>query len=198
MGEVKIPKKLEGRFEAIIERAWALPDNNWETFWDDIINAMENRLTVLEETSAKEVESQDLKVLLIDDREPISFAEIVAKNCPIPIDIKRLKTGDYLCEDVIVERKEAADFAASIKDKRLFNQLERLKEFKHPFILISGNFNDLQSKINRHSLMGAIAYLASQNISIIKIDSHEDLAYLILKIFEKFGKLKMQNGAFKV
>ena len=57
MGEVKIPKNLAGRFEAIIERAWALPDNNWETFWDDIINAMENRLTVLEETSTKEVEN---------------------------------------------------------------------------------------------------------------------------------------------
>ena len=55
MGEVKIPKKLEGRFEAIIERAWALANVNWETFWDDIINAMENRLTVLE--SAKEGET---------------------------------------------------------------------------------------------------------------------------------------------
>ena len=55
MGEVKIPKNLAGRFEAIIERAWALPDNNWKTFWDDIINAMENRLTVLE--SVKEGEN---------------------------------------------------------------------------------------------------------------------------------------------
>mgnify|MGYP001566356469 FL=1 len=55
MGEVKVPKNLAGRFEAIIERAWALPNANWETFWDDIIEAMENRLTVLE--SAKEEET---------------------------------------------------------------------------------------------------------------------------------------------
>ena len=140
-----------------------------------------------------------MKVLLIDDREPISFAEIIAKNCPIPIDIQRLKTGDYLCDgEVIIERKTINDFAASLKDKRLFNQLERLRDFKHPFILISGQMSDLKSKINPHSILGAMAYLASQGITIIKIDSYEDLAYLILKIFEKFGKLEMQNGAFKV
>ena len=57
MGEVKIPKNLAGRFEAIIERAWSLPNGNWETFWDDIINAMESRLTVLEEISTKETEN---------------------------------------------------------------------------------------------------------------------------------------------
>ena len=57
MGEVKVPKELAGRFEAIIERAWVLPDNNWETFWDDIINAMESRLKILEAISAKEGEN---------------------------------------------------------------------------------------------------------------------------------------------
>ena len=139
-----------------------------------------------------------MKVLLIDDREPPSFAEIIAKNCPIPIDLKRLKTGDYVCEDVAIERKTINDFAASLKDKRLFNQLERLRDFEHPFILISGQMSDLKSKINPHSILGAMAYLASQGITIIKIDSYEDLAHLILKLMEKFGKLKMQNGAFKI
>ena len=139
-----------------------------------------------------------MKVLLIDDREPISFAEIVAKNCPIPIDIQRLKIADYVCEDVFIERKEINDFAASIKDKRLWNQLKKLTTVPHPFILISGTKNDLKSKINPHSLLGAMAYLASCNVTIIKVDDAEDLAYLILKLMEKFGKLKMQNGAFKV
>lgn len=139
-----------------------------------------------------------MKILLIDDREPPSFAEIVAKNCPIPIDLKRLKTGDYVCEDVAIERKTINDFAASFKGHRLFTQAERLKTFEHPFILVSGQMADLYSRVNPHSILGAIAYLASQGITIIKVDSYEDLAYLILKIFEKFGKLKMQNGAFKI
>ena len=149
---------------------------------------------------AKQVQSHlpaKTKVLLIDCREPPSFAEIVAKNCPIPIDIQQLKTGDYVCEDVAIERKTIEDFASSLKDRRLFKQFERLQNFEHPFILISGQMSDLKSKINPHSILGAIAYLASKNITIVKVDSYEDLAYLILKIFEKHGKLQLKNGAFK-
>ncbi len=137
------------------------------------------------------------KVLLIDDREPISFAEILAENCPIPIDIQRLKVADYVVEDVFIERKEINDFAASLRDKRMWTQLEKLTKVPHAFILISGSKATLNSRINPHSILGAMAYLASKGVTIIKVDDASDLAYLILKIFEKFGKFKMQNGSFK-
>lgn len=136
------------------------------------------------------------KILYIDDREPLRFAELVAQNCSIPIEFKRLKTGDYIIDDVGIERKAINDFASSMisKKKRLWNQFDRMKkEFHHPFILISGTMSDLQSQVKPHSILGAIAYLACNGITVIKVDTDEDLAYLILKIFEKYGKLRMPS-----
>jgi ERCC4-type nuclease len=136
------------------------------------------------------------KVLVIDDREPLDFAEQLAMHCTIPIDIRRLKTGDYVIDDVAIERKLINDFAASIIDKRLKNQAIRLKkEFKYPYILIQGGLPEVDSEINPHSLLGAMAkLLVYYQIPTLKIDSEDDLAYLILKIFENHNKLRLTNG----
>jgi ERCC4-type nuclease len=136
-------------------------------------------------------------MLIIDDREPLDFAEALAKNCTIPIDFQHLKTGDYVCEDVVIERKTWPDFASSLVDRRMFKQFDRLTKCPHPYILISGTKKDLQSKINPHSMLGAMAYLAAHGVTIIKLDSLEELAYLMLKIFEQHGKLRLANGSFK-
>lgn len=53
---------------------------------------------------------------------------------------KEMPVGDYVCRDLYIERKEVADFFASIKDKRIFNQVVKLSQVaKHVFILVSGN-----------------------------------------------------------
>jgi ERCC4-type nuclease len=137
-------------------------------------------------------------MLLVDDREPLRIVEMIAQNCSIPIDFRRLKTGDYISDDmeVGIERKQIKDFASSLisKKKRLWKQFDRLKkEFKHPFILISGKLSDLDMNVSNHAILGAIAYLATNGITVVKVDSDEDLAYLILKVFERYGKLKMPN-----
>ncbi len=136
--------------------------------------------------------------LFIDNREPLAVIEMVAENCTIPIDIRRLKTGDYVSSDfeVAIERKQISDFASSLisKKKRLWTQFDRLKkEFKHPYILISGKMSDLNSNVSNHSILGAIAYLASNGITVVKVDSDQDLAYLILKLMERHGKLHMPS-----
>jgi len=146
------------------------------------------------------------KVLLIDDREPLKFAELVAENCPIPIEFRRLKTGDYVCEDVAIERKRIDDFVASMisKKKRLWKQYDRLKkEFAFPYILISGNTQDVWSNVSDHAVMGGLASLAcpkfkgnvlvSRPITVIKVDTDEQLAYLILKVMERHNKLKLKD-----
>jgi ERCC4-type nuclease len=135
-------------------------------------------------------------MLLVDDREPLKFIELIADNCTIPIDIRRLKTADYVIDDIGIERKRIQDFVSSMisKKKRLWNQFDRLKkEFKHPYILISGKITDLDCNVSNHAILGAIAYLATHGVTVCKVDSDSDLAYLILKIFERYGKLNMPS-----
>ena len=111
------------------------------------------------------------------------------------MEIKRLKTGDYVCDDVYIERKTIDDFASSLmgKRKRLFKQFDRLLKCKYRFIVISGRIKDLKSKVHQHSIIGAIAWLAAHGVTVITVDTNEELAYLILKILEHHGKLKTKK-----
>src|SRR3712207_8568162 len=50
---------------------------------------------------------------------------------------EQLPVGDYVLSDrVVVERKTGADLAASIKDRRLFEQIERLGEAYPAVVLV--------------------------------------------------------------
>jgi ERCC4-type nuclease len=129
---------------------------------------------------------------------------LVVANCPIPVEFKCMKTGDYQIDDVLIERKKIGDFANSIisKKKRMWKQAERLKKFKHPYILISGKLSEVQNDVTEHAMLGAMAALACPKfdkdgvmieppITVLWVGSSKQLAYLILKIFEKHGKLRL-------
>ena len=136
------------------------------------------------------------KILYVDDREPPSVGEILAQNCTIPIIYKRLDTADFVCEDVYVERKTINDFAISIMDKRLFEQVERLTQLPNSYLLISGLLKDMTVNIYPHAILGAIAKIASKGVTVVQVEDEEKLFYLLLKIFEHHGKLKL-NKTFK-
>ncbi len=125
------------------------------------------------------------------------YAEILAEHINIPIEIHRLKTGDFLISDnsVIIERKTIFDFAASIIDGRIFTQFDRLKKYPHAYIVITGSKKELEEKseINYHSMLATEAYLAVNGVSVIHEEDLDDAAYLIGKIFEKSAKLQWMN-----
>jgi ERCC4-type nuclease len=102
-----------------------------------------------------------------------------------------LETGDFLCGDVVIERKTINDLAASIIDKRLFTQTERMRNnFKYHYVLINGRLQNIEININRHAVLGAVGKVASLGSRIIWVDlEQDDLVYLILKLFEWHGKL---------
>lgn len=130
-------------------------------------------------------------ILYIDSREPVELQKFLAERCTIPIVRKQLKTGDYVCDDdIFIERKTAEDFARSIIDKRLFKQYRRLIKKKNVYLLISGDFDNIRSKIHKHSLWGARAYIAAHGITVISgIKTSEEMAYTILKLLQFHGKL---------
>ena len=148
------------------------------------------------------------KILYIDDREPLKFAELVAMNATIPVEFKRMKTGDYVCEEVAIERKQISDFASSIisKKKRLWKQVDRLKkEYTYPYLFISGKLKEVYAEVTDHAMLGSMAYCMcpkfdehwteiEKAIPVCWVDTDKHLAYLILKTMERHGKLKLPTG----
>ncbi|MEM4247816.1 MAG: DEAD/DEAH box helicase [Candidatus Nanoarchaeia archaeon] len=57
----------------------------------------------------------------------------------------QLKAGDFiLSEDIGVERKIVEDFVASLIDKRLFEQAQKMREnFTQPIYVVEGHFEDI-------------------------------------------------------
>jgi len=62
-----------------------------------------------------------------------------------------LETGDYIYKDLVcVEYKTASDMVSSIIDKRIFNQVKRMRtEFPYHYVLVEGNMVETIVKLQQ-------------------------------------------------
>jgi Fanconi anemia group M protein len=91
----------------------------------------------------------------------------------------QLDVGDYLLGlQTVVERKSTSDFVASIIDRRLFNQIERMKAtFGEPLLIIEGPDPLDDPGLHPNALRGALSYVqVLQRIPIIRTRDAEDTA----------------------
>ena len=102
--------------------------------------------------------------IIADDRERKSgVIQSLMMMKGITVQIKRLSIGDYHADNRLVfERKTLKDFASSLIDGRLFNQMIRLANSKSKGILIlEGTGKDLaESGIKREAMQGALVTVA--------------------------------------
>ena len=110
------------------------------------------------------------------------------------VEIKQLAVGDYILSDKIaVERKRAEDFLESLINKRIFNQIERLKEAYEKPILIIEDVGLFSRNINERAIYGAIAYILTEcDIPVIRTKDAEETASLLyaIAVREQFKKKK--------
>jgi hypothetical protein len=76
--------------------------------------------------------------VLYDHREDASGLPALLDEAGVPLRAAQLPVGDYvISERVCVERKAGSDLAASIRDGRLFEQVERLLQTRPSPVLMS-------------------------------------------------------------
>ncbi len=122
--------------------------------------------------------------ILADNREnPAVISEIERLCC---VERKNLPVGDYVCSDrVVVERKSESDFANSIMDGRLFQQVKELFIYEKPILLLEKNGQCL-SRIHPNAIKGALVSLVLDfNIPVIFSQSYIDSAGLIFQIAKR-------------
>ena len=131
--------------------------------------------------------------ILADDREKderIFFAFQTQRD--VIIQVERLQVGDYLLDNLLVERKSFVDFCKSIKDGRLFHQAAQLARSRiQPLIIIEGISADLKgASIKREAFQGALITLSLiYGIPILRSKSPEETGKLIL-----FAARQIQNS----
>lgn len=107
-----------------------------------------------------------------------------------------LSIGDYsLARDMLIERKTAEDFIASVYDGRLFEQASRISSISsNPLLIIENQLKDaLEATSNKAAVYGALATLAfSYGFKVFQTNDSDETAQLIAVIAKhgRYGDLR--------
>jgi len=140
------------------------------------------------------------KLIYMDIHEKNSLIPSYLHELKAKTEIKDLKVGDYLIENIAIERKTFSDLVSSILNKRLIQQLNQLQQYKNPLLIIEGlsNLEELKeiSKINPNAIRGfIISTLLNQQIPIIFTEDQQDTASYLLTLAKQLAK-KPQEISF--
>lgn len=132
--------------------------------------------------------------ILIDYREKNSLVPSELISLGHQIEFRELKVGDYLVKDVAIERKTINDFIASMKNKRLINQLEELQQYNQKLLIIEGIeeqelYNEENSGMHSNSIRGfLLSILLNHNVPIIFTKNASDTSKFISVLHNKKEK----------
>jgi DNA excision repair protein ERCC-4 len=118
--------------------------------------------------------------ILYDHREERCGIPRVLRAAGITVTAAQLPAGDYVLSDrVVAERKTGADLAASIKDRRLFEQVDRLAEAYDAVVLI---IEGAPIHIAQASWKGALARVLLSGAAVIATSDAADTAEWLMRL----------------
>lgn len=154
-------------------------------------------------------------ILYIDSREPSEVIRRVtnAFHNIAPVETQQLECGDFIYNNIVIERKDCTDFISSWKDARLINQRNNLMRMQqrwgfHPYIVLQGDFFDVERQFQRSpnirgysykTWINGIASLAEMGINVIQLMprfNHERLAQTIIALDKHFSDEKVYHDVF--
>jgi DNA excision repair protein ERCC-4 len=103
------------------------------------------------------------RVAVDHSEERSALLDAVRRSGAFDVRLIHLQTGDYLINnEVLIERKSAADLAASLVDGRLFPQVARLAHSCYrTLLLIEGSMPASIPDVHPHSVEGALVSIAA-------------------------------------
>src|SRR3954452_9770576 len=116
-------------------------------------------------------------MLLFDYGERRSGVPAELERLGVDVQAARLPAGDYVVSDrLVVERKGPTDLAASIKDRRLFEQLSRLADaYPSVVLIVEGD----PVHMHEAAWQGALGRALTLGASVLRTrDAYETAAWL--------------------
>ena len=129
--------------------------------------------------------------IIVDNREKNSLVPsiLIAKN--FEIEFKQLLVADYLVHGTAIERKTISDLKSSIINKRIFQQMLEIKQYKKYFLIIEGNSGELYNNeiIHENAIRGfLLAISLDYQVPIILAKDEEDTANYLSLLAKKSPK----------
>ena len=137
--------------------------------------------------SKKLVKKENKQKVIIDFREKNSLIASELSSLGIEIEFQHLQVADYIVGSIAMERKTISDLKGSIINKRIFQQMQELKQYPKHLLIIEGlgYQNIYEGIIHENALRGFLLSAAlDYQIPIIFTQSEKDTA-LYLSILAK-------------
>jgi len=151
---------------------------------------------------SKEKEMKENKIkIIIDNREKQSLVASQLANLGFQIQFEQLKVGDYLVNDVAVERKTLSDLKSSIINKRIIQQLLELKQYPKNILIVEGiSQEDIHSGIiHENALRGFLLSVALEfQVPLIFTQNEKDTAKYLAVLAKKSPKKDFSLRASKL
>jgi DNA excision repair protein ERCC-4 len=125
-------------------------------------------------------------MLLFDHGERRSGVPSELERLGVDVHGTRLPAGDYVVSDrLVVERKGPTDLAASIKDRRLFEQLARLADaYPSVVLIVEGD----PVHMHEAAWQGALGRALMLGASVLRTTDAHDSAAWIARLYRLEGK----------
>lgn len=134
-------------------------------------------------SSKKESPPSPTQTIIIDLHEKNSLVPAELARLSIPFKFEHLDIGDYLVGSFCIERKTINDLKSSIISKRVFSQLQNLKQHPSPLLLIEGPQESLVNNevLHENALRGFLLFLAQEKFPcLLSKDAKDTALYLTL------------------
>jgi len=128
-------------------------------------------------------------VFIVDVHEPKVIVEYLREEGIEPL-VKAISPGDYVIGDLGIERKSLKDFFSSIVKKRIFDQLERLREeYPRHLLIVEGDLAEVRAFPNPGVFWGAFIYITLEhNTPIIFTPGIDQTAILLATLHQRMEK----------
>jgi Fanconi anemia group M protein len=132
-----------------------------------------------------EVKEKPKQKILVDYREKNSMVASELIHLGFEVEFLELKVGDYLVNNIAIERKTVSDFISSMINRHLSKQIDELQQYENKLLLIEGIeehelYSDDSEGVSSNSIRGfLLSILLKHKIPIIFTKDAEDTAKFI-------------------
>ncbi len=133
--------------------------------------------------------------LIIDSNEPGDIPEKL-RDLGVEIEIQKIAPGDYVLGPVGIERKTLTDFFSSLVKKRLFEQIQRLRDaYPQPLLVLEGDLAEISTYKHPQSILGALLSIeTTERVPILNTADKDQTALLLSVLWKRQDKGAAEYG----
>jgi len=151
---------------------------------------------IFSKTKENQDKKQENKIpIIVDTREKQSLVASFLAEQKANIKFEHLEIADYLIEaqqTIAIERKTFNDFISSMINKRLFQQLNDLKKYENPILIIEGKQETENKNLNKAANSLILSIITEYKIPIIFSENEKQTAEILILLAEKQEKPKQE------